>query len=97
MRPAVGSQGDRLAVEVAEVEPERLIRVRSDYGPMDTTIRCEPDGEATKFVFDSDYEMPGKMPGFVKDFMSKGWMERNMGRMFEDFKALAEANVPTQA
>ena len=83
--------------EIVEVEPLRLIHVRSDYGPMDNTFRFEPDGEATKFVFDSDYEMPGKMPGFLKDLMSKGWMERNMRRLFEDFKALAEANVPAKA
>ena len=83
-------------VEVAEVEPERLIRVRSDYGPMDTTFRYEPDGEATKLTVDADFEMPGKWPGFIKDFMSKGWMEGNMRRMFEDFKAIAEATVPAK-
>ena len=83
--------------EVVEVEPQRLARVHSDWGPVDTTFRFEPDGDATNLVVDSDYEMPGKMPGVVKDFMSKGWMERNMGRMFEDFKALAEAKVPTPA
>ena len=83
--------------EVMEVEPQRLIRLHSDYGPMDTTFRYEPDGDATNIVVDSDFEMPGKWPGFLKDFMSKGWMERNMHRMFEDFKALAEANVPAKA
>ncbi len=29
--------------------------------------------------------------------MAKGWMEGNMRRMFEDFKALAEAKVPAKA
>jgi uncharacterized membrane protein len=83
--------------EVMEVEPLRLVRLHSDWGPTDTTFRFEPDGDATNIVVDSDYEMPGKMPGFIKDFMSKGWMERNMARMFEDFKTLAEANVPAHA
>ena len=83
--------------EVVEVEPQRLVRLHSDWGPNDTTIRYEPDGEATRFVFHSDYEMPGKLPGFLKDLMSKGWMERNMARVFEDFKALAEADVPAKA
>jgi uncharacterized membrane protein len=82
--------------EVMEVEPLRLVRLHSDYGPVDTTFRFEPDGEATNVVVDSDYEMPGKWPGFVKDFMSKGWMERNMERMFEDFKAIAEADAPSK-
>jgi hypothetical protein len=76
-----------------EVEPLRLHRTHTDYGPADNTLRFEPDGEATKVIFDSDYEMPGKMPGFIKDFMSRGWIERNMHRLFEDFKAIAEANV----
>ena len=83
--------------EVVEVEPQRLVHLHSDWGPNDTTFRFEPDGDATKFVFDSDYELPGKLPGFLKDFMSMGWMERNMARVFEDFKALAEANVPAKA
>jgi uncharacterized membrane protein len=84
-------------VEIVEVEPQRLVRVHSDWGPMDSTFRFEPDGEATRFVVDYDFEMPGKMPGFLKDLMSKGWMERNNSQMFEDFKALAEARVPTTA
>ena len=29
--------------------------------------------------------------------MSMSWMERNMGRMFEDYQALAEAKVPAKA
>jgi ligand-binding SRPBCC domain-containing protein len=82
--------------EIVEVEPPRLVRMHSDYGPMDNTFRFEPDGEATNLVFDSDYEMPGKMPDFLKDLMFTGWMERNLHRMFEDFKALAEARVPAK-
>ena len=83
--------------KVLEVEPQRLIRMHSDTGPMDNTFRFEPDGEATNLVFDSDYEWPGKMPDFLMDLMAKGWMERNTHRMFEDFKTLAEAKVSTPA
>ena len=84
-------------IEVVEVEPLRLIREHSDTGPMDNTIRVEPDGEATNVVFESDYEMPGKIPGFIKDLMTKGWMERQGRQMLADFKALAEAKVPAKA
>ncbi len=83
--------------EIVEVEPLRLVHAHSDYGPMDNYFRFEPDGEGTRLSIDSDYEWPGKMPGFIMDLMAKGWMERNMARMFEDFKALAEANVPAKA
>jgi hypothetical protein len=34
------------------------------------------------------------MPGFIKDLMAKGWMERNMRQVLADFKAIAEAKVP---
>jgi hypothetical protein len=46
---------------------------------------------------ESDYEMPGKLPGFIKDMVSKGWMERQEQQMLADFKALAEAKVPAHA
>ena len=84
-------------MEVVEVEPVRLIHEHSDTGPMDNYYRLEPDGDATRLVLESDYEMPGKVPGFIKDFVSKGWAERNMRNMMADFKALAEAEVPAHA
>jgi uncharacterized protein YndB with AHSA1/START domain len=84
-------------VEVVEVEPLRLYHEHSDTGPMDTYFRLEPDGDATKFIAESDFEMPGVLPGFIKDLMTKGWMERQGRQMLADFKALAEANVPTKA
>jgi uncharacterized membrane protein len=87
----------KATTEVKEVEPLRLIHEHSDYGPEDNYIRFEPDGEATKVVVDSDWDMPGKVPGFIKDLISKGWMERSAHQMLEDFKALAEAKVPTHA
>jgi uncharacterized membrane protein len=80
--------------EVVEVEPQRLIHEHTDNGPQDNYMRFEPDGDATNVVIDSDYELPGKMPGFIKDLMAKGWMERNMRQVLADFKAIAEAKVP---
>lgn len=79
--------------EIVEVEPLRLIHEHSDWGPMDNYMRFEPDGEATRLVIDSDYEMPSKMPGFIQDLVAKGWMERNMHQTLADFAALAEAKV----
>ena len=83
--------------KVLEVEPQRLIRMHSDTGPMDNTFRFEPDGEATNLVVESDYEMPGRVPGVFKDMVNKGWAERNFRNSMADFKALAEAKVPADA
>ena len=82
---------------VVEVEPLRLIHEHTDEGPMESYLRFERDGEATRLAFDSDWEMPGKLPGFIKDLVNKGWAERNMRQAFADFKALAEAKVPVTA
>jgi uncharacterized membrane protein len=82
---------------VVEVEPLRLYHEHTDTGPMDTFMRFERDGEATRLVVESDYEMPGKLPGFIKDLATKGWVERQMHQMLADFKALAEAKVPAHA
>ena len=82
---------------VVEVEPLRLHRVRGEPGPWDMTWRAEPEGDATRLIFESDYDMPGKLPGFIKDLMSKGWMEGNMHRMLTDIKAFTEATVPAHA
>jgi hypothetical protein len=84
-------------IQIVEVELLRLIHEHSDTGPMDNYIRLEPDGEATNVVVESDYEMPGKIPGFIKDLMTKGWMERQGRQMLADFKALAEAKIPAKA
>ena len=67
--------------EVVEVEPLRLIHVHSDYGPNDNYYRFESDGEATRLVIESDYELPGELPGFLKDLMTTDWMERNVRRV----------------
>ena len=87
----------QMTIEVVEVEPQRLYHEHSDWGPMDNYFRFEPVGEATNVVVESDYELPGKLPGFIKDLLATGWMERNHRQILADFKALAEARVPTPA
>jgi len=81
---------------VLEVEPMRLLHLRSDMGP-DMVFRFEPEGDATRLTFKSDYEMPGHIPGFVKNLMTKSFVERQMRRGMEDIKALAEATVSVTA
>ncbi len=80
-------------VEIVEVEPQRLIHEHSDSWSMDNYFRFEPDGDATRVVFESEWEMPGKIPGAIKDLATKGWMERNTRNIVADFKTLAEAKV----
>jgi len=83
--------------EVVEVEPLRLIHEHNDQGPMESYLRFEPDGEATRLVYDADWERPGKVPGFIKELVNKAWAERHMRQVLADFKALAEAKVPAHA
>ena len=40
----------RFTGTVVEFEPLRLYREHVDPGPFDSTFRCEPDGEGTRFV-----------------------------------------------
>ncbi len=82
---------------VLEVEPLKLIHEHSDMGPMDNFYRFEPEGDATRVIMESDYEMPGHIPGFLKNLMSKSFIERQTRHMLGDFKALAEATVPVRA
>lgn len=82
--------------EVVGIEPQRLYHERSDFGSMDQYGRFEPDGDATRVVFDVDYEMPGRLPGFLQDFVVRVWMKPHMRNMLEDFKSLAEAKVPAR-
>jgi ligand-binding SRPBCC domain-containing protein len=81
---------------VLEVEPMRLLHLRSDMGP-DMVFRFAPEGDATHLTFETDYEMPGHIPGFVKNLMTKSYVERQMRRGMEDIKAFAEATVPAHA
>ncbi len=83
--------------KIVEVEPLRLIHEHTDTGPMDNITRFEPDGEATRLIVDSDWEMPGHWPGFIKNLVTKGWVERNTHHMLAEFKALAEVKVPVKS
>jgi uncharacterized membrane protein len=82
--------------EVVEVEPLRLYHEHTDTGPADVVVRFEPAGGATHLVVECDYELPGKLPGFVKDLMAK-WGERDARQMVVRFKGRAEAKVPAHA
>ena len=82
---------------VVEVEPLKLIHEHTDEGPQDTYYRFERDGEATRVIVESDYEMPGHIPGFLKNLMSKSFFERQARHMLGDFKALAEVRAPVTA
>ena len=83
--------------KIVEVEPLRLIHEHNDTGQMDNFMRFEPDREATRMVVDSDWEMPGHIPGFIKNVMTKSWVERNTHQLLSGFNALAEAKVPAHA
>ena len=81
---------------VLEVEPMRLLHLRSDMGP-DMVFRFAPEGDATHLTFETDYEMTGHIPGFIKSLMTKSYVERQMRRGMEDIKAFAEATVQVPA
>lgn len=77
---------------VLDVEPMRLLHLRSDRGP-DMTFRFAPEGDGTRLTFESAYELPGHLPGFVKNLMTKSYVERQMRHHMENIKALVEATV----
>ena len=87
----------KTTLTVVEVEPLKLCHVRGDPGPWDMSWRLESEGDATRLILESDYDMPGKLPGFIKDLMTKGWMEGNVHRILTDIKAFTEATVPAHA
>jgi len=85
----------QLTYKVLEVEPLKLIREHTDdQGSQDNFLRFERDGDATRLIVESDYEMPGHIPGPLKSLMTKSFFERQMRHMLGDFKAMAEATVP---
>jgi uncharacterized membrane protein len=80
---------------VVELEPLKLIHEHTDdQGTMDTFIRFEPEGDATRVIMEADYEMPGHIPGFLKNLMTKSYFERQTRHMLQDAKAMAEVTVP---
>jgi uncharacterized membrane protein len=80
---------------VVEVEPLKLIHEHTDdNGAMDSFYRFAPEGDATRVIIEADYEMPGHIPGFLKNLMTKSFFERQVRHMLGDFKALAEVSVP---
>ena len=76
--------------------PQRLLHHRSDKG-FDIFFRLEPDGDATHLIVDCDYQLPGHLPGVVKDLLGRSVIERTMCETGEKFRALAEATVPVPA
>ena len=85
--------------EVVEVDRPRLLKLASDE-PMKSvaTYRLTPVGEGTDVTVEADYELPAGFLGHIADrlFIEKA-MERQMRHGFENFKALAEAQVPVPA
>jgi hypothetical protein len=79
-------------MKVIEVEKPRLLRFKSDMGSF--AYRFEPEGPVTRMTCEGEFEMPGHVPGFIQKLISKGWMERATRQQLEDFKALAEVEVP---
>jgi carbon monoxide dehydrogenase subunit G len=86
----------KLTYTIVEVKPLRLIHERTE-GPQDNYYRLEPEGDATHLTIECDYELPGRIPGFLKDLVSKSWVERHMRHLLADFKAFAELKVPVPA
>ena len=89
------------SMEIVEVEPQKLFHEHCDNGPMDNYFRFEPDGSATRVVLLSDFEVPGRLPGFVRSLvgmsMRKGFAEGYTREVLADLKTLAEAEVPAGA
>ena len=82
---------------VLEVDPLKLIHEKTDESLEDNYFRFEPDGDATRVIIDSNFNVPGHIPGFLKKLLTKSFMERQTRHMLDDFKALAEAKVPVTA
>jgi uncharacterized membrane protein len=80
--------------KVVEVVPQRLYHERGIEWSEDNRIRLEPEGDGTRLTVESEWEMPGNLPKFIQDLMSKAYMERQVRHMLADFKAFAEATVP---
>jgi uncharacterized protein YndB with AHSA1/START domain len=88
---------DKTTWTVVEVEPTRLLHLRTDPDPGDLFFRMQPEGDATHLTVETDYEMPKHLPGFLKNLMSRSFVERQMRHQIENLKAFAEATVPVPA
>jgi ligand-binding SRPBCC domain-containing protein len=82
-------------LEVLEVEPQRLLRLRSDQG-VNMVFKFEAQGGATLLILEGDYEMP-HLPAFLQNLMSKSYIERNTHHQLENIKAVVEATVAVPA
>ena len=84
---------------VAEATPPRLIRLHlaEEKSTIDWTYRFEPDGEATQFTIDVEYERDGLFAGVVDRLMFHGGLERAVGHIAENFAAMAPSTVPVTA
>ena len=87
----------KYTVTVDEVERPRLCRLSAEPGPWSMTWRLEPEGETTNLILESEYDIPGPLPGALKNLMNKAWMEGSVRKMLLDIKAFAEATVPAHA
>lgn len=86
----------RMVNEVVEVEALRLYHEHTDTGPVDTVIRLEPDGDATRLVLECDAGVAGilgKLPGFMKYPIAQRVGERNWRQYMAGLKAVSESNV----
>ncbi|HEX6129293.1 MAG TPA: SRPBCC family protein [Candidatus Limnocylindria bacterium] len=82
---------------VLEVQPLKLIHDHTDEAHQDTYFRLEPEGDATRVIVETEYEMPGIIPGFLQSVFTKSFFERQTRHMLQDFKALAEVKAPVPA
>ncbi len=76
------------------MEPLKLIHEHTDQGPMDNFYRFEPEGDATRLIIECDYEMPGHIPGFIKNLMTKTWVERQTRHMLGGLQGARRGDGP---
>jgi uncharacterized protein YndB with AHSA1/START domain len=83
---------------VVEVEPPKFFHQHSpDQGGADDYFKLESEGDKTRFIIESEWEMPAHVPGFLKNLMTTSFFERTARNMLQDFKMLAEATAPVPA
>jgi len=83
--------------EIVEVERPHLLKMAGESagGKYHSTIRFTEAGSGTDAEMESEYELPAGFLGHIADrLFIERTMEREMRHNAENFKALAEANVP---